>query len=74
MAGHSDNTEVTCCFCGQGLFLHNAAIIVIQPSIHIDEKQQLFAHKNHLVEALHKSIPLHPDFYEDESEMGKWGT
>lgn len=62
------NKEVMCCFCGKSLALKDAAIIIIQPSIESEEKQQLFCHKNHLVERIDKSIPLHPDFFDDDAE------
>ena len=64
----NDNIEVTCCFCGKGLYLKDAAILTILPNFQSDEKQQLFCHKNHLVERLDKSIPLHPDFFDYEDE------
>lgn len=68
MDGQLDNIEVICCFCGAFLFLKDAAVLTAQPSFESDEKQQLFCHKNHFVEQIHKSVPLHPDFFEDEEE------
>jgi hypothetical protein len=61
-----NDTEVVCCFCGETLLLNHAAIIIIQPNIESEEQQQLFCHKNHLIEKLDKSVPLHPDFFEDQ--------
>lgn len=65
------NNKVVCCFCGEGLFLKEAAILTIQPNIQSEEKQQLFCHKNHLVEKMDKSIFLHPDFFDEEDEPDK---
>lgn len=62
------NDKVECCFCGEELLLKEAAILTIQPNIKSEEKQNLFCHKNHLVERIVKSIPLHPDFFDDEDE------
>jgi hypothetical protein len=67
MAGSfNKKEEVTCCFCGEGLLLKDAAVLSVKPSIESDEEQGLFCHKNHFVERIHKSIPLHPDFFEEE--------
>ena len=66
MDGQQGNMEVTCCFCGEGLLLKDAAVITIQPNIESDEVQQLFCHKNHLIERIDKSIILHPDLYDEE--------
>jgi len=55
---------VVCCFCGESLLLKDAAIITVQPKLENDEQQQLFCHREHLVEKVHKSIFLHPDFFE----------
>lgn len=65
MAGNSYDTEVVCCFCGDSLLLKEAAILMVQANLESNEKQQLFCHKNHFVERIHKSIPLHPDFFDD---------
>ncbi len=62
------NNKVICCFCGEEILLEEASILTIQPNIKSEEKQNLFCHKNHLVERIVKSIPLHPDFFEDEDE------
>jgi hypothetical protein len=61
--------KVVCCFCGEGLLLKDAAVLNVQPNIESDEVQQLFCHKNHLTERMHKSIVLHPDFFEAEDEV-----
>ena len=63
------NNKVVCCFCGESLFLKDAAVLTAQPNFESDEMQQLFCHKNHLVERVDKSIPLHPDFFEDEEKF-----
>jgi len=62
------NSEVTCCFCGESLLLKDAIILNVQPSFESDEVQNFFSHKKHFVERIVKSIPLHPDFFEDEDE------
>ncbi|MGB4415797.1 MAG: hypothetical protein WBI53_13055 [Paludibacter sp.] len=62
------NNNVICCFCGEELPFEEAAVLTIQPNIKSEEKQNLFCHKNHLVERVIKSIPLHPDFFDDEDE------
>ncbi len=62
------NENVVCCFCGETLLLRDATILVLQPNIENDEKQTLFCHKNHFVEKIHKSIYLHPDFFDEEDE------
>ena len=59
------NDKVVCCFCGESLLLTEAAILVIKPNIDSEETQSLFCHKNHLVEKIHSSIFLHPDFFEE---------
>lgn len=64
----NNNSEVMCCFCGNYLPLKDALVLSIYPNIESKESQQLFCHKNHLVERIVKSIPLHPDFFEDEDE------
>lgn len=60
------NTKVVCCFCGESLLIKDATILIVQPNIENDEKQELFSHKSHFIEKMHKSIFLHPDFFEDE--------
>lgn len=66
MGGAVDkNFEVVCCFCGDGLFAKEAMILNVQPNIESNEIQQLFAYKKHFIEKINKSIPLHPDFFED---------
>ncbi len=65
----NNNLEVMCCFCGNYLPISKALVLSIVPTICSEESQQLFSHKNHFVEKVVKSIPLHPDFFEaDESE------
>ncbi len=69
MVGQSNDIEVTCCFCGEGLFLKDATVLLVYPNVNSDDGQQLYCHKNHFLERLHKSIPpLHPDFFEEEGE------
>ncbi|HMW32523.1 MAG TPA: hypothetical protein PLH27_00830 [bacterium] len=60
--------KVICCFCGKTLPLEEATILTIQPNIKSGEKQNLFCHKNHLMERLIKSIPLHPDLFDDDDK------
>lgn len=62
----NNNMEVMCCFCEEGVSLKDAAVLTVQANVNSHEKQQLFSHKNHLIEKLDKSIPLHPDFFEEE--------
>jgi hypothetical protein len=64
----NNDSEVMCCFCGKTLRLQEAAIISIQLNIQSAESQQFFCHKRHLVEVLDKSIPLHPDFFDEEDD------
>lgn len=60
------NNNVMCCYCGETILLENAVILTIQPSMENDEIQQLFSHKNCLVERMHKSVVLHPDIIDCE--------
>jgi hypothetical protein len=62
------NDIVVCCFCGESLLLKEAAILIVQPNILNEEKQQLFCHRNHLIEKLDKTIILHPDFFVEENK------
>lgn len=61
--------KVVCCFCGQSLFYKDAVLLSVQPNYKSDEVQQLFCHKNHLIERLNKSIFLHPDFFEEDKDI-----
>jgi hypothetical protein len=61
MDGNSEN-KVICCFCGKELFIENAVVLTIQSNIQSEECQQLFCHKNHLIERIDKSIPIYLDF------------
>jgi len=56
---------VVCCFCGDSLELKEAVRIIVYPLIDQDESQELFAHREHLVEKLYPSVPLHPDLLSD---------
>lgn len=60
------NNNVVCCFCGESVTLKEAAILAVRPNIDSEETQQLFSHKHHLVEKMHKSVVLHPDFFTEE--------
>ena len=60
------NNKVVCCFCGQSLLLGDAAVLEVRPNFGSKESQQLFCHKEHLIEQLHNSIILHPDFFQEE--------
>jgi hypothetical protein len=62
------NSEVICCFCGKFLFLKDAVVLNVQPSIESEEIQNFFSHKLHFVERIDKSIPLHPDFLGNDHE------
>jgi len=62
------NSEVICCFCGESLFVKDAVILNVQPSIESDEIQNFFSHKEHFTEKIVKSIPLHPDFFEEDND------
>jgi hypothetical protein len=64
----NSNSEVMCCFCGNYLLLKDALVLSIYPNIESEESQQLFSHKNHFVERIVKDIPLHLDFFENETE------
>jgi hypothetical protein len=66
MDGQANNKEeVICCFCGKNLPISEAAILSIQPNILQDECQQFFCHRFHVVDLIDKSIPLHPEFYDN---------
>ena len=71
MDGLLNKNDVTCCLCGEPLLITEAAVLNIQPNIQSDEVQSLFCHKYHLVELINKSIPLHPDLFEDDREKKK---
>ena len=62
------NTKLVCCFCGETVSSNEAVFINIFPSVEIDEEQKLFSHKKCFVKTIHKSIILHPDFFDDEGE------
>lgn len=66
MDGNYNKTIVVCCFCGESLSVEEAIILNVQPSVHSNEVQNLFSHRDHFVEKIDKSIFLHPDFFEDE--------
>jgi hypothetical protein len=63
------NNKVACCFCGESLELRDATILNVQTNLDNDETQQLFCHKDHFLERIHKSIYLHPDFFEDDEDL-----
>jgi hypothetical protein len=67
MAGNY-NSKLVCCFCGEIVISKEAVFINVFPSIEIDEEQKLFSHKKCFAKTIHKSIFLHPDFFEDEIE------
>ncbi|OIN56675.1 hypothetical protein BLX24_23910 [Arsenicibacter rosenii] len=62
-------SEVICCFCGKGLLVKDAVILNVQPNIESEEIQNFFSHKKHFTELIDKSIPLHPDFFEDDDDI-----
>lgn len=51
--------EVICCFCGKPISYNEAMVINVQSNVNSEEVQQLFCHKEHLIEKLDKSIPLY---------------
>ncbi len=55
--------KVVCCFCGESLLIEKAVVVIIKPSFESEELQELFCHKEHLLEKIDRSIILHPDFY-----------
>jgi hypothetical protein len=62
------NTKLVCCFCGETVSSNEAVFINVFPSVEKDEEQKLFSHKKCFVKTIHKSIILHPDFFDDEGE------
>lgn len=67
MAGSSEHSSVTCCFCGWPLQLHRAARLAVVPPGVEDESQTLYCHSRCLVERLDPRVPHHPDLDEDDS-------
>jgi len=65
MDGQLNNTEVICCFCGKPELLSNAVVLIVKPHIDEEETQQFFCHRNHFVNLIDKSIPLHPDLLDE---------
>ena len=59
------NCKVICCFCGESLSIEDAAVIIVKPGFEGEEAQELFCHKQHLLEKFEKGVILHPDFYAD---------
>lgn len=66
MDGKLSDEQVMCCFCGEALAIADADVLTIQPNIISEEKQQVFCHKEHLVQHLHRDVVLHPDLFEEE--------
>ena len=64
----NNDSEVICCFCGKNLLLNDALVLNVQPGIESHETQSFFSHKRHFVEKIDKSLPLHPDFFDDETD------
>jgi hypothetical protein len=62
------NTKLVCCFSGETVSSNEAVFINVFPSVEKDEGQKLFSHKKCFVKTIHKSIILHPDFFDDEGE------
>lgn len=60
MGGESQN-DVVCCFCGRSLKMSAAVQLLVIPPGECDESQTLYCHGDHLRQAVHASIPLHPD-------------
>jgi hypothetical protein len=53
----SEDLNVSCCFCGQGLLFKDAVEISICLTSDIDEVQGLYAHPSCLNKLLHADIP-----------------
>ena len=66
MAGSSEHSPVTCCFCGRPLPLYRAARLVVVPPSVENESQTLYCHSRCLVERLDPRVPHHPDLDEDD--------
>lgn len=60
------NELVTCCFTGLPLKYEEAVMLQVFPTLYHEESQQLFCHRDHLLERLHKSVPVHPDLLDNE--------
>lgn len=58
--------EVVCCFCGESLLIESALILNLQIGFESDASQQLFCHKKHFIDKIHKSIFLDPDLFEED--------
>lgn len=65
MGGNYSN-KLVCCFCGESISSKKAVFLNVFPSIKMDEEQKLFSHKRCFVTKIHKSVILHPDFFEYE--------
>ena len=50
--------NVVCCFCGESLDYDEAVVLVVYPNSKSEEGQQLYCHKEHLIDRLHESICL----------------
>ena len=51
--------EVICCFCGEIMNIEEATILLVFSDITKEEGQQLFCHKQHLIEKLDDVIILY---------------
>jgi len=69
MDGILNSSTVVCCFCGESLNIKDAMLLTVKSSVLSEEKQDLFAHKQHFVEVINKAVPLHPDFFEDDEDV-----
>jgi hypothetical protein len=66
MDGKLNNELVVCCFCGESLEINEAIIIVVYININEEETQQFYCHREHFVNAMHKTIFLHPSLTDIE--------
>ena len=67
MDGSSIETAV-CCICGKTCNFRSAAQLSLKPSCESDEIQHLWAHRSCVRKVIQKTVPLHPDLY-DEDEI-----
>jgi hypothetical protein len=57
--------SVVCCICGKQCAFRSAVRLLLRTTDESDEVQHLYVHKACLRGAIHKSVPLHPDFEGD---------
>jgi len=57
--------SVMCCFCSESLNFENAVQLSIIVDNESNEVQGLFCHKECIDKVLHKSVPRHPDLFDN---------